>query len=332
MDLFEIAQREECILFDTSIYLATNYVKRILNKRAYHEIRSDHLKKAQESTLKLIDFLNTRHTKKKITPYYSTENKTELSFSGIPELRTEQRSCEQTLCDSAEWSDFCDIKQNRVRELKTIEQVEKEFHRLKNKIEENAKYFNLDLGKGKLKNISKKNKIEFYKLFDNINLLIKEVSGVVLDSKLMQAPIYDIIYSSVLKVSMNYPDFCEKNPSIYQQLGIELKTDQNVIATLFYLAMESHNSYALITRDWGMFKLAEKFHKFVYLDNSDISRCFCELLRENPVKIYIPNPPESFNYYMKLSSDRLDEEKKSEWNEKKELDSLKKKGFDLIKF
>ena len=57
----------------------------------------------------LILVLLREYTKKKITPYDSAESKTELSFSGIPEIRPEQRSCEQTLDDSPEWSDFCDI-------------------------------------------------------------------------------------------------------------------------------------------------------------------------------------------------------------------------------
>ena len=51
-----------------------------------------------------------RYTKKKITPYDSAESKTESSFSGIPEIRPEQRSCKQTLDDSPDWSDFCDFK------------------------------------------------------------------------------------------------------------------------------------------------------------------------------------------------------------------------------
>ena len=98
-----------------------------------------------------------RYTKKKITPYDSAESKTELSFSGIPEIRPEQRSCEQTLDDSPEWSDFCDSKVGYT----SLKRILKEF-RQKNLVVQTRTIGKAKLYKLNLKNPVVKKFIDFF--------------------------------------------------------------------------------------------------------------------------------------------------------------------------
>lgn len=291
MDLEDIAEKEELVLFDTSINNLDYFLWDLFPTKTYAEMNFGSITKVQNDLSTLYNFVDFKNT-------------------------------------------F------------TIEEVLKELYSLQKKLNVKAIEFNKkekrfkQIYKKKRIKLSNTNRKEYDKLLKIMQDLIQKIKkNIIYKSK---DPIYKVIYNSILNINerlnltanliLHKRDF--KQPKLFLKEYIDLKTDEKLVARLFYSSMVKNKSCTLITKDDGLRRLAIKFHKFIYINNTSSCESLKKDLKKIPIRIYIPYPlnqPKSTDY--KLGFTSKDDYAKCELiKEIKELKELKKDGYQVIDF